>query len=131
MIQSSLSSRNPYKLPKHRFLELRHYCLQYPEWKKRYLVADRYLAAVKATGEFDDPIGDTASYMAELSRNIKMVENAAVRADEYLAPFLMKAVTEGLSFDQMAAFETIYCGRNMFYDRYRRFFYILDLMKGM
>ena len=35
-----LSVKNRYWLPKHRFYELKHFCLQYPEWKKLYSLLD-------------------------------------------------------------------------------------------
>ena len=129
-INPNLSIKNPYKLPKHRFLELRHFCLQYPEWKKRYLLVSK-IEASKATDEFSDPVGDTASYLADLDRNIKMVEKAAHEADSYLEPFLLECVTKGVSFDIMATRVDIFCGRNMFYDRYRKLFYVLDILKGI
>ncbi len=130
-IQSSLSSKNPYRISRHRFLELRHFCLQYKDFKKRYLVVEKTIALRSSEDEFSDPTGDTASYLAELSNAMKLIETASKEADPYLAPFIFRSVTEGISFDEMAAKELIYCGRNMFYDRYRKFFYILDLMKGL
>ena len=32
--------KTEYSLSKHRYYELKHFCLQYPEWKERYLQAD-------------------------------------------------------------------------------------------
>lgn len=29
-----LSKKNPYHLSRHRYYELKHFCFQYPEWKK-------------------------------------------------------------------------------------------------
>ena len=34
-VKPELSKRNPYKLDKHRYYELKHFCLQYPDWKKK------------------------------------------------------------------------------------------------
>ena len=34
-LKNELSGKNKYHLSKHRYLELKHFCLQYPEWKKR------------------------------------------------------------------------------------------------
>ena len=41
-VKPELSKRNPYKLDKHRYYELKHFCLQYPDWKKKYLSLDGY-----------------------------------------------------------------------------------------
>lgn len=32
-LKNELSNKNPYHLSKHRYLKLKHFCLQYPEWK--------------------------------------------------------------------------------------------------
>lgn len=32
-LKSELSVKNQYYIPKHRYYELRHFCLQYPEWR--------------------------------------------------------------------------------------------------
>ena len=33
-VRTSLSKRNPYYIPKYVRMELKYFCLQYPEWKK-------------------------------------------------------------------------------------------------
>lgn len=39
-LRPELSEKNRYWLPKHRFYELQHFCLQYPEWEKMYKTLD-------------------------------------------------------------------------------------------
>lgn len=39
-IRPELSEKNPYWLEKHRYYELKHFCLQYPIWKKAYSSLD-------------------------------------------------------------------------------------------
>lgn len=34
-LRAELSEKNPYWIEKHRYYELKHFCLQYPIWKKR------------------------------------------------------------------------------------------------
>ena len=36
-VKSELSQNNKYWIPRHRYFELKHFCLQYPEWKKKYI----------------------------------------------------------------------------------------------
>lgn len=36
VIRSELSRKNPYWIEKHRYYELKHFCLQYPIWKQSY-----------------------------------------------------------------------------------------------
>ncbi len=40
VIRPEISVKNTYWLPKHRYYELKHFCLQYPEWKKNYICLD-------------------------------------------------------------------------------------------
>lgn len=35
-IRPELSEKNPYWIEKHRYYELKHFCLQYPIWRKAY-----------------------------------------------------------------------------------------------
>lgn len=35
-LRAELSEKNPYWIEKHRYYELKHFCLQYPIWKKAY-----------------------------------------------------------------------------------------------
>ena len=34
VLRSELSPKNKYYIDKHRYYELKHFCLQYPEWKQ-------------------------------------------------------------------------------------------------
>lgn len=36
VIRPEVSAKNKYWLSKHRYYELKHFCLQYPEWKRVY-----------------------------------------------------------------------------------------------
>ena len=36
VIRAELSKNNKYWISKHRYYELKHFCLQYPEWQKEY-----------------------------------------------------------------------------------------------
>ena len=40
VLRSELSSKNKYYIDKHRYYELKHFCLQYPEWKRAYAYLD-------------------------------------------------------------------------------------------
>lgn len=39
-IRPEISKKNRYWIDKHRYYELKHFCLQYPTWKKAYLSLD-------------------------------------------------------------------------------------------
>ena len=71
----------------------------------------------------------TAKYAirkAYYSEKINMSEKAAMEADEDLYIYILKAVTEGLSYTYLKTRLEIPCGRDMYYDRYRKFFWLLS-----
>lgn len=44
MAHVELSEKNPYYISKHRYYELKHFCLQYPEWKDALVMLDAWKA---------------------------------------------------------------------------------------
>lgn len=96
-IRAQISEKNKYYIDKHRHYELKHFCLQYPNWKK-----------------------------ARYSKRVELIEQVAKDADKYLWQYILKAVTEGLSYTYLRTKLDIPCGKDMYYDRYRRFFWLLS-----
>ena len=41
-IRPELSEKNQYWIEKHRYYELKHFCLQYPIWRRYYAMLDGY-----------------------------------------------------------------------------------------
>lgn len=129
-IKPELSHKNKYWIPKHRYYELRHFCLQYPEWKKLYLRTETKL--VKSSGGvFDEkkitrPVETVGILREELSRNIRLVERVCREADSSLEWYILKSVTEGTSYTRLLTMYNIPCSKDMFYDRYRKFFWLLS-----
>lgn len=135
MIRPELSEKNRYWISKHRHYELKHFCLQYPMWKQ--LHADCLDLSIRATTFNETPsvrlsADLTAKYALKrtyYSDKIKMVEKAALEADRDLYEYILKAVTEGLSYTYLKTRLEMPCTRDMYYDRYRRFFWLLSEMK--
>ena len=61
---------------------------------------------------------------------IKMIEKVALETDNCLHKYILKAVTEGLSYTYLKTRLGIPCGKDMYYDRYRRFFWLLSKSRG-
>lgn len=135
-IRAALSPSNKYWIDKHRYYELKHFCLQYPQWRKFYKAIDGLIfpSAVmdetprsKSVSDFTAKQAVAKAYYAD---KIEMVEKAAVQADKELASYILKAVTEGLSYTYLKSKLEIPCGKDMYYDRYRKFFWILSELRG-
>lgn len=131
-----LSEKNPYWIERHRYYELKHFCLQYPLWKKEYDLIDGAskrgddLGTVIQVGGHGDPTAMAAEAMSYLSTRMDMVEKAAADSDELLAKYLVIGITEGWSYDVLKARLEIPCGKDTYYDRYRKFFWLLDKIRG-
>ena len=130
-IRSELSENNRYHLEKHRFLELKHFCLQYPVWKKAKsslsgLSKSPSDISLFRTNQHGNPTERCAMALMFYDERIEMVERAAHLTDEVLHSYILKAVTEGLSYDILRAQTNIPCCRDIYYENYRKFFWILN-----
>lgn len=132
VIRPEISTKNKYWIDKHRHYELKHFCLQYNSFKKLHdEMLESCISAAKLEKESGTniPSDITAKYATKrlyYSERINMIEKAAMEADEDLYPYILKAVTEGLSFVYLKTVMNIPCGKDMYYDRYRRFFWLLN-----
>ena len=131
-IRPEISVKNKYWIDRHRYYELKHFCLQYPTWKKLYLSLDG-LAKVPANSEVfvkNKEVCDPTAKCAEIRNyylsRMKIIEQAAIKADAELANYILKGVTEGYSYDSLLLKFNIPCCKDTYYNRYRRFFYFLD-----
>lgn len=131
-IRPELSIKNKYYIDKHRHYELKHFCLQYPSWKKAYDEFDNLsiplsmIERVPTSNLPGDPTAKRALMKTRYLEKIKLIEDTAKKADQYLYQYILKAVTENLSYTYLKTKLNIPCGKDMYYDRYRRFFWILD-----
>lgn len=136
VIRAEISEKNKYYIDKHRYYELKHFCLQYKHWKKEYASCNESIIFAAQLDRLPSsnnvPSDITAKYALQkifYSERIKLIEDVARKADAFLYPYILKAVTEGLSYTYLKAKLDIPCGRDMYYDRYRKFFWLLSEMR--
>lgn len=132
VIRAQISEKNKYYIDKHRYYELKHFCLQYGEWKKAYASCNEsiiFAAGIERLPSSNIPSDLTAKYAVKKAfygERIKLIERIAMEADDFLYPYILRAVTEGLSYTYLKSRLDIPCGRDMYYDRYRKFFWLLS-----
>lgn len=130
-VRSELSKKNKYWIDKNRYYELKYFCLQYPEWKKESEMFDGFygssfvISEYSKTNKVSDPTFRSVNEMEYRKQCMKIVEQAAIGADPMLASYILKAVTEGISYNCLKTKMNIPCSRDTYYDRYRRFFWLL------
>lgn len=122
------SSKSKYYLPRHVFLTVRHYCLNYVLWQKEYResVGLRNVVAGNGGGGVGDPTASQAMRLKDLSDRIELIEQTAYEVEPLLHPYLLKGVTiDRMTFDRLKA-QGMPCERKMYYERRRRFFYLMS-----
>ena len=135
VIRPEVSKNSNYYISRHRYYELKHFCLQYPIWKAAYESLDGLskrpddLLGVQRSG-ISNPTARTAEAKAEFSRCMELVESAARETHEVIGEHIFKGVTEGVSYDELNLKAPVPCCKDEYYKLYRKFFWILDKKRG-
>lgn len=132
-IRPEISVKNKYWIDKHRYYELKHFCLQYPIWKKARSALDGFnkipanTVPISKTNIISSPTEKCAEARLFYSNRIDMIEKIAQETDDKLSVYILRAVTEGISYDYLRAVLNIPCCKDVYYDLYRRFFWLLSI----
>jgi hypothetical protein len=125
-----------YGISKHAFATAYSYCLQYSEWKAEIENnTDTYrspqvtgMPTGSGSGGGSDATADAAMRRAELIDKVALVEDtarAAVTGYDEIYPYLLRYVTtEGCTF-RMIDQQGVPCGRTLFYEIRRKFYYMM------
>ena len=73
-----------------------------------------------------DPTAKRALLKMFYSERIKLIEKTAIETDPYLYSYIIKGVTEAKSYTYLKTVLGMPCGKDMYYDRYRKFFWLLN-----
>ena len=131
-IRPELSEKNKYWIEKHRYYELKHFCLQYPIWKKAYVALDGLskrpndLESIQKTNVISDPTIKCAEAKMYYSDKMTMLERIASDTCSELSTYILRAVTEAISYDHLKSRLNIPCSKDTYYELYRRFFWLLS-----
>lgn len=110
-----------YCISKHRFYELKHFCLQYPEWQPLYSQADGW---AEESGKNE---GDTTSrdgiLRAQLATKIALVEDTCREICGDYERDILVLVTEGKK-------PKLRADQKDFWHYYRKFFWELSRRRG-
>lgn len=130
-IRPEPSRRNKYWIEKHRYYELKHFCLQYPLWKKAYESFDgfaerTYVAPIiSKTNTISEPVHRSVEAREQFYIWMNLVEGAARGTDETLYSYILEGITKGIAYDYLKLKRGIPCCRSTYYELYRKFFWIL------
>ena len=131
-IRAKISEKSKYWIDKHRHYELKHFCLQYPTWKRAYAefndpsIPLSTIERIPTSNLPGDPTAKRAMLKTYYAEKMHLIEKTAREADKYLYDYILKAVTEELSYTYLKTKLGMPCSKDMYYDRYRRFFWLLS-----
>lgn len=129
-VRAEISHKNRYYISKHRYYELKHFCLQYDEWKELYFSV-QFLNGQRIDGmphgyAVSDPTFTRAELRNRCLSRMKMVEQACLDADSTIYNYILQAVTKEYSFNYLKYTLNMPCEKDYFYDKRRKFFWILS-----
>lgn len=135
-IRPELSKKNEYWISKHRYYELKHFCMQYPEWKKELTELDGYKKESKPIDTTAEGVKESSTEVQALkrlvcSKNIDLVDRAADLTDSELdiGKKVLFGVVHNLPYDKLKTRLSIPCSKDAYYEHYRKFFYILSELR--
>ncbi len=117
----------------YRFLELKNFALQYPQWvaaaSELPSISSPALDGLPHGTDISDPTGNTASLRLRNFSKIRIVESAATlcHGDPYMQKLVLKGVTtEGCTFAWLYSHGYAHCDKMTYYMARRRFYWHLD-----
>ena len=122
-----------YSLSRFEFGYAKWYSLKYNEWLDEYNSLKDSVKGISydqeghGSGSVSDSTGSLASRRAGLRNKMLKVEHAAWEAGEDIAKYILIAVTnEDVTFEVLERKYHIPCGRTLFYERRRKYYYLLS-----
>ena len=132
-MRSSMSKKNKWYIDPERYLELKHYCKQYPGMMEE-LSNIKLMNSSFGYGQVgyrnkkkikNDLTAEDAIRRSYLEDRLSAIINSAKNADKDIWPWIIAGVTQDLGYDILKA-RGIPCGKDYYYEAYHKFFYILD-----
>lgn len=128
-------SYSKYGISKNRFRELYYWCLQYKEWKDELKYKTDTMKSIEVTGmpsvhDTGDLTQQLAMRRQQIEENCRVIEQTAMAAGPDIYPYLLKGVTdEEITYRYLKTVMGIPCGKDMYYDRRRKFYWMLNKRK--
>lgn len=126
-------NKKKYEISKHRFLELYHYCMQYGEWIDELNGMTDTVKGIantegtRGSGGVGSPTEQLAIRRVKLQEKCEIIEQTAIEADPELYPYIIEGVTtEYATYNYLKMSKGIPCGKTVYYDRRRRFYWLLS-----
>ena len=119
-----------YNISANRYRELKYFCRQYREKQSQLRamteIGSPAMQEGRGSGKAADTTASIALRRAGLERDLQMIEQAAIEADDQIYSYLISNAVDGIPFEYLG----VPIGRRKFYEMRRKFFFILSAKKG-
>lgn len=126
------SYRGKYKMTKEQYLSAKYYALRYNEWVLEYRAicdtssAITYSDMPKGSFNTESQVEEAAIKADKIHDRIRLIESTAKEAMPDLSDYILKAVTNtDITYHQLRTLTNIPCGKNVFYNARRKFYWLL------
>ena len=130
-IRNDISKSNPYYLSKHEYLMVRHFALQYTDWKKckreiESRIARGFITGDAVNGTLINPVEKAQEDAEKYIFRMNLIEQAAKIAGEDIWEIVLIGVTTECNYDYLRLIKNIPCCKDTYYKMYRKFYWILN-----
>ena len=126
-------NKDKYGIDTNRFLEIKYHCLQYPEWRRELaeltntIKAMQYGQEGKGSPSQASQTERLAIKRMELEEKCKRIEQTTIEADAVIYPWILEGVTtDYATYRYLRDSKKIPCGKKMYYERRRKFYYLMS-----
>ena len=125
-------SWSDYGISPYRYRELKNFCLQYDEKRSKIQYGLSAISMEGATGSSGtgNPTATKAINHAEYIKDVQLIESCARDADKTLYPYILKSVTQDMTYEELEYDQKlgrIPCGKTDFYACRRKFYSLLNI----
>lgn len=129
-----MSYEGKYKLTRAEYNHAKWYALSFNEWLDEYNSLKDSVSAISyenadmphGKNKVSNPTLDLAERRAELSKKMDLIIKCSEEAGGDLSEYIFKAVTnESVTYESLTALLQMPCGRTLFYERRRKFYFLL------
>lgn len=129
--KAELSKKNPYWIPKDKYYEMLYFSRQYNTMRQEKKDILRTYPSIKmgenvTSSDISDPVVKSAMRLEELNIKMKLIEDTAKEAGADIYKWLLLGVTTDYSYNYLAKKLNMPASKNAYYDRYRKYFYLLS-----